>query len=184
MPTDLADDDYFKNYIKYIKTDSLTDLIQHAKSTRQYIYHVAVKRQLLGIIYFHHFILNIVLVNDREYKLNILQKTTGNIAYALSIEAIAKIRFDEFKCKFNDSSKQFVTSSKCKNLLDFSSGVYLLGDYDNKTRELAYDKGKILSNKKELYSIESSNCEHFVNWCFIGNSISYQVPLLKKRLCY
>jgi hypothetical protein len=60
------------------------------------------------------------------------------------------------------------------SLLDFESGVYFLGSYDELTREKAKKRALEAVNCHEIYSGKSYNCEHFSNWCFIENPVSYQ----------
>ena len=72
-------------------------------------------------------------------------------------------------------------SNDINDLFDFKSGVYFLGIYSYTERQTAEERALSAIGKKEVYSVKSSNCEHFTNWCFQGNSISYEADIREKQ---
>lgn len=66
-------------------------------------------------------------------------------------------------------------------LFRFENGLFILGNYSRVQRLIAEKRASESYGKNDYYSLESSNCETFVNFCFTGKAISYQSKFNKSK---
>ncbi len=76
--------------------------------------------------------------------------------------------FGQEFCSINQKIIEIDLSSQKKNvnkLFGFDKGLFILGDYSREQRLNAEKQASKSCGKEDYYSMENSNCEHFVNFC-------------------
>ena len=178
--TDLANEDYLNYYNKFIRINTLEEFINPLHALPQ---QVAVWRTS----FFHHFIylrrgessINNAIEIDFIHKINKKPlKMAESLLSMLEADFIARVALKEVTVVYKDG--KYVLKNGF-SLLDFESGVYFLGDYTDEEREVARTKALYAVGLHEIYSGASCNCEHFSNWCFIDNPISFQADLMNTK---
>lgn len=154
-------------YNLYLRVTDPIDLIEKTGSVAQ---HFAVKHKIAGKAYFHHFLFTSYDANnDGTIEIHIIHKyrqsAANLILQALSLDKNATIKYEKVKFHLSNSGVYQVQKGY-SDLFDFKSGLFLLGEYDDYSREKAIQRAFSMIGKKELYSGQSFNCEHFVTWCF------------------
>jgi hypothetical protein len=194
--TNLPNEDYLIDYGFFKRVYTLEELLDESNKLPQQL---AVWRNN----FYHHFIvLEQYYEDSKSIKLTVVHKINkkplklaGNLKFEktvvvkwnllpvfvfhlkatilsiLEADCITRVAIKEIKI-FKKNGKY--TLKNGKSLLDFASGVYLLGNYDEATREKAKKRALEAVSCHELYSGKSYNCEHFSNWCFIEKPVSYQ----------
>ena len=171
--TTTPNEEFLKEYGKFIRINSFDEFFDF---THQLPQQVAVWRSS----FFHHFIY-LSKTFDTEKNSFILEfvhkinkkplQMAGSLLSMLDADFIARVAIKKVEVVYSNGEY------KPKNgfsLLDLESGVYFLGDYNEETRNAAKQKALLAVGAPEIYSGQSCNCEHFSNWCFIDNPISYQ----------
>jgi len=93
--------------------------------------------------------------------------------------------FGQVFCSINQENVEIDLSSQNRKkngnkiFDDINEGLFILGDYSREQRKNAEKKASESYNEKDYYSMENSNCETFVNFCFTSKPISYQSELNK-----
>ena len=130
--------------------------------------------------YFHHFI----ILSVTESTIVVVHKINRNMKQILKELVLAEENED---CITEIKKEEIYVNSSGKitndpnNLLKLKYGLYFLGIYSYMERKTAEERSLSAIGKKEVYSVKSSNCEHFTNWCFQGNSISYEADIREKK---
>jgi hypothetical protein len=175
----LPNEEYLKDYHKFIRIDTLEDFINVSHSLPQ---QVAVWRSS----FFHHYI----YISRNEPEKNVIEiefihkinkkpfEMATSLFSMLESDFIARVALKKVRIKHKNGEYNLKNGF---SLLDFESGVYFLGEYDHKIRETAKERALSAIGLQEIYSGTSCNCEHFTNYCFIDNPISYQAILLKSK---
>ena len=133
--------------------------------------------------YFHHFIIFISNVSKNILTIKIIEKSNKNWSKLVPASAAG---FGQVYCSINQKIIDIDLSSQNKKkngnkLFRFEKGLFILGDYSREQRLDAEKRASQSYDKKDYYSMENSNCENFVNFCFTGKAISYQSELNKGK---
>ncbi len=170
-----------ENYGGYKQILNMNELINESSEHDNLALHCAALRGKLG--YYHHFILFIENVSDNIKKIIIIEKANRNWKKLVPASAFG---FGQIFCSIN---QQYIyidltNQDKKKNgnkFFRFEKGLFILGDYSREQRINAEKRANKSYNKNDYYSMESSNCENFVNFCFTGKAISYQSKINKGK---
>jgi hypothetical protein len=173
-----------QNYKKYRNILKLSDLLDEYAKADCLPIHCAIKRNEKHAVYFHHFIIVLIttLKDNDTVEIKINHKAGADFLSNTLFSAVglgtefSKIREDTI----------IISGNKIKNdkgkLINFKNGrLYVLGDYTPTQRKDAAIRANEKRNKRDFYSLESANCEHYVNFCFLGEGKSYQSELKKRR---
>jgi hypothetical protein len=137
--------------------------------------------------FFHHFIymsksydsIKNVFIIELVHKINKKPlQMAGSLLSMLDADFISRVAVKKAEIAFENGS---YVLKKGKSLLSIEDGVYFLGNYDDETREKAKERALRAIGAHEIYSGQSCNCEHFSNWCFRDNPISYQANTLNYK---
>ena len=181
--------DNFQNIQSYEKSRNirkLFDLLEEYEKANYLPLHCAIRRnKKKHAVYYHHFIIVLITKfkdNDTvEIKIN--HKTGASFLSNCLFSAIglgtefAKISEETIRI-----SGTKITNDKGK-LMNFEiDRLYVLGDYTPTQRKDAAIRANKKRNKRDYYSLQIANCEHYVNFCFLGQGKSYQSELKKRKI--
>ena len=174
--------DNIKNYEKYRNILKLSDLLEEYEKANRLPIHCAIRREKKNLVYFHHFIIVLITMfkDSDTVEIKINHKTLASVISNILFLAIglgtefSKIREDTINISGNK-----ITNSE---LINFEIGnLYVLGDYTPAQRIDAAIRANKKRNDRDYYSLESANCEHYANFCFLGEGKSYQSELKKRK---
>jgi hypothetical protein len=168
-----------ENYAGYKRISNVNELINESVKQDNLALHCATWHGLLG--YYHHYILFISNVSENIINIRIIEKSNKNWSKLVLASATG---FGQIFCSINQKIiKIDLSSQNRKNngnkLFRFDKGLFILGDYSREQRKNAEMQASESCNQKDYYSMENSNCETFVNFCFTSKPISYQSELNK-----
>lgn len=127
--------------------------------------------------YFHHYLFKSYNYHNGIYTIEIIHKYgksgSKSLSRALLADTYATIKHDKIQIKYN--SGEYFVQKDSNRLLDFAKGVFLIDIYNDETKIESVHKASKVLGKSQIYSAESSNCEHFVTWLLTGTPISYQI---------